>query len=242
MKIRSNIILMSIALLTILQFSCNKETELTPPNNNHQETPTFYYLDGVAISEAKFLANYQDYRNVSELTTDSGTNQQVLIQHSFTNLEKYVQWGEDNGHDLASGLKKEQEIRAFAEANGVIEHYEQTGELTLEFQDFLATYEKENSSEGAAQERTITHLSDFCSYQPYIVMATIMPVMPGGWNNRVSRAASTGVFSLLTVYNRSFFRNPITTVVLGLSYHQCWEGPGTVNMLLNNRMSSAIAT
>lgn len=226
---------MALALLSILNISCSEEIAVPLPEIS-ETIVNIYYLDGEAIAEEVVLDNYDNTHNVIEVKKAPITNQTIATYNSFSTVEKYIDWGERHGYDFKLRMETANHLQKYAEDHNVISQYEETQHLSQDYIDYEINYLKSKGLWKDSNERTFGQLYDFCVPSPVFPFATTVAVMPAGWNNRVSRISTIAVVSIMNIYDRSFYRKGITSVVLFAGVNYCLsEAP-----ILNNKMSSVI--
>jgi hypothetical protein len=232
--------------------SCQKDTsdEVIPPASEPQvaassvpDAPTFsqvfYLLDGQEVTadviepgSGKYLLGI----TAEKIDEDSG----ILTFHGFTSREKYVAWGEENGFPVALSLEMGDHLRTYAEANGVIEHYEKTGEVLPAYLDYEQQYyAMMTGTADMVNERSGTAMlhKNWWGGSPSAPLAGTLPVMWPGWNNEVSAYFPLCLYCGLTVYDRTFYRKNLGTI-----WEWGYELVPFINDLskYNDKMSSTI--
>lgn len=103
-------------------------------------------------------------------------------------------------------MNKIESARKYAEDNGIITHYEQTGEVKKEYLDYLASLDKPNRGVGILHD----NLNGSGTWVP--LTGTGQPTY-GSFNDRAESASGIGLAN--TIYDRTFWRTPARWLTLG---------------------------
>lgn len=232
--------LLSLAFI-LLAYSCSQKIDKVQIDD---ELSVSYFLDGNQIDESTYLKIYETHHNIWIIDELDDNSNPIYENQCFTSDEKYIAWGESQNLNIKDRLAAVDYLRQQAIDLGWVDKYKSLEEVPQEILDDQMSYlEEKNLISSEPQVRTVNQLRDFCYFHsPSIYMVNMLPVMPVGWNNRVTAVMPSG-WGFMTVYDRSFFRNPFSSIFLGVAVESCWMNgvyPHPLD-ILNNRMSSVIA-
>jgi len=217
-------------------------------HRNMQEQPitvSGYYIDDVSVSEEDFENLSSDvffieiHKSSGDLKSSSIDGEELVEKRAYTSKDKYIAFGEENGLSFDKQLVFEEIMSDFAEKSGAISEYEEIGELPqwyLEREQFVydSIFNSSSNLKSAQISLFITLFKNYYGGGGSVIMPTHLPVMYPGWNNKVSCVEFVGIGGSLVIYDKSFFRKRVSTIVnWGMTRINLPSG-------VNDRMSSGL--
>lgn len=199
MKLRfiSPILLVSALFFTACEKQMDVYTTVQLGNTNETSTSVmkFIYHDQEVAQSDINMENPELVMFVEENNT----------VHVFDNDNDFTNWINTTSYanDVAKLENEKQEILDFANANGVIEEYNRTGELKQEYVDFIASRHTTSNN----KTNVLAALYDLAGAAPNSDYKTIIMGWPygtiGSMNNRAS--SISGLTAVTICYDNTWF-------------------------------------
>jgi hypothetical protein len=186
----------SIVLISSIFYGCKKEGDISNKTTESKSSLKFIYRNQI-ISCADFNSDNPD------LVLFVVENNTVYV---FDNNTSFFNWVNTTtyANDVSKLESQRQEILAFAEANGVIEEYNKTGELKAEYLTYLEKYNQASSSNKSNLLTALYDKAGAPSNSSYYVIITPWPY--GTIGNMDNKASSiTGVTVVTVCYDKTWF-------------------------------------
>ncbi len=234
------IVLFAIGFL----FSCEKETNDVQKNNQTNTQTSNYFIDDVSVSSEEYDDQSSDLLQVfiikptNNLKSSSPDNTEIE-NRAYSSQEKYIAYGKEIGVDFEKQLAFESIMREYALKTNVEEIYEKTGTIPnwytareqFVYDSLFGNLLQLKSMQASIAVILFENINSSGENVPMPIPGTYT-VMPPGWDNRVSSIEFLGAAGTLTVYDKTFYRNKLGTVV-GFGIY-----PINLSYLMNNKMSS----
>lgn len=235
--------------LLILLFSCQKDEDIVSNTDDINSTEiSAYYIDDVEVSSEDFTNITSDmflvevHKPSNGLKSSKGSNSEQIEKRAYSSEEKYIEFGNEHGYEFDKQIVFEKIMSNYAENSGAIIEYENTGIKPvwyLEREQFVYDSLFSNTSQLKSTASLVVTLFEHHFVQgsgagASIVMGGTYPVMPPGWNNRVSCVEFIGIGGGVHIYDRTFYRNKVETVVNWGMTHINFPSS------LNDKMSSGV--
>ncbi len=218
-------------LMAGIIISCQKDNSIDNKNTNTTEVASQrasedrfkYYHNGIEITDTEFTAVRENTHNIINIEgVVENPEIRIFNVHAFDTKEQYITFGNTLGLRLDKGIEAAEHLHQYALDNGVIAHYEATGEILPSYITYEQVYMR-NLLAGLGNKsssRAVSLLYKSCSSSglpiPFGVGNAAMPFMPWGWNNEVSLITSLNLIGgYMNLYDRTFFRTHLTTLASG---------------------------
>lgn len=248
MKKDSFILAFLLSILIIV--SCQKEdtSELAVIKQNNTAVST-HFIDDILVSEVEFYNNVSEmflvevHKPNSNFKSSSNEDEEAIEQRAYTSEEKYIEFGKEFGYEFDKQLILEKLMSDYALNSGAIAEFEKTGELPEWYlARELFVYDSlfsENSNLKSAQVSLFVtlfenHFVSGVGAGSSVIMTKTLPFMFPGWNNRVSCIEFVGIGGSIVIYDKTFYRDRISTILnWGMTHINLSTG-------VNDKMSSGI--
>lgn len=215
----------------------------------------------VVVNKTNELAHFVDDVSVSEEVYENESENMFLVEvykpstnlksacdgaevelRAYSNEQKYIEFGNEYGYNFDKQLLFEQIMSKYALMSGAIEEFEDSGEMpNWYFQREKTVYDSlftNTSNEKSGFNLFVTLYEDHfvagAGAGSCVVLINNLPFMYPGWNNRVSCIEFVGLGGALAIYDKSFYRKRLKTVVnLGMTHINLGNG-------VNDKMSSGL--
>ncbi len=228
-------IIIAILIGTIF-IGCEKENELISSENEAEENTVveksaeiniiqyIYNIDNKQVSETVFNQQQDDLLTLLSGKHDKELKKDIITIDAFTTEEKYIAFGEKNNIKLKEQIQFENHMREYVEENGIEEIYEKTGKVPQSYLDYEKQYhEKVFGKMPENKALAVAFHKDFWGQGSTALMFNTCPFMWPGWNNETSSLLNVGVYGVLTLYDRTFYRSRLTTIWnWGMSFINLW--------------------
>lgn len=236
------IVLFAIGFL----FSCEKESNDVQNNELTNTQASNYFIDDVPVSLEEYDDQSSDLLQVfvikptNNLKSSSPDNTEIE-NRAYSSQENYIAYGKEIGVDFEKQLVFETIMREYSQITNVEEIYEKTGEVPTWYTareqfvyDSLYGVSGLKSMQASLTVFLFENINSSGSKIPMPIPGTFT-VMPPNWDNRVSSIEFLGAAGTLTVYNKTFYRDKLGTVV-GFGIY-----PINLTSLMDNKMSSCVS-
>ncbi len=100
-------------------------------------------------------------------------------------------------------------MRKYVELNGIVEIYEKTGNVPQSYLDYEKKYHEKIFGK-TTQNKTwfVTCYTELWGCGNSAIMFNTCPFMWPGWNNKLSSMYNVGIYGVVTLYDRTFYRKP----------------------------------
>jgi len=237
MKIR-NLYLILLMISAMVFAGCEKsemQTEELKSNNDFTTTENesfanksitaenvklFFTIDNIKVKKEIFELNREKLYILISGEYDSLNNSETVTYDGFTTETGYIEFGKSHNLKLKEQVLFEKHMYEFAEKEGIIAIYEKTGNIP----DFYYEYEKSvyDSIFGKKPENkalAVAFHKEFNGQGGTALMFNTCPFMWPGWDNKTSSLLNVGVYGVVTLYDKTFYRKKIGTVwQWGMSY------------------------
>lgn len=231
--------LMSSALF----MSCKKDVQENISAVNETGNNKTFFIDQKPVTEEEFTFQTEGMLILEEhkpAVNQAVENDEMIENRAFSSEERYIAYGKEIGLNFEQQLQAEKLLSEYAVKSGAIEAYEKTGEVSEKFKAFEAKVIADLGLNDASRANIFITLFDKAYVPgnptgPKVIMATTqLPVMYPWWDNRVSCVEFVGLGGAITIFDRTFYRRKLKTVVN-------W-GMTRINLPwnVNNKMSSAL--
>ncbi len=177
------------------------------------------------VDNVKTQINLEDYpeniRIVERQKIDYERKTIITERFGFTTKEGYINFGRENNYPLEEELEFEKLMRKYIQANSVEEYYAKNGKLPEGYEEYEANlYAKIFPTPKPIPSYTIG--MNFAKEangkgERWIALSKTWPVMLPGWNNVISSYQPIGIVTLVSFYDKSFYRKHLfTRVQIGL--------------------------
>lgn len=250
------------ALIAILFVaSCQKKESITTNNSFIEKADTFiyngdtvivdsvtityvYFLDGSQVSSGTFSLDDPDYIFAGEGVDDKDNNPATakMKVHAFTTEQEYFDYGASKGVDLELYATIANHLREYANDNGYVEEYEETGEVSQDYLDYQSNYIDSmlaKSAKNAPSTKSLISMlhKNWVGGSSWPILIGAHPTMPLTYNNNVSAFTPLFIGGVTVIYDNWFFYNHLWTY-FGWSFTKItFSGPLDA---LDNRASSWI--
>jgi len=201
----------------------------------------YYYLDNKEMSIKSFKPDEKINSFIcisGERKSEKDSNFTKIFIHEFSTEVGYIEYGKKNGLKLKELLLFENDMNTYINENKIEEIFEETKTIP---EKYLAYEESRYNYYFGTDTKffpgTTLH-KNYWGGSPAFHMTSSMPVM-FGWNNTVSATFPTYPYGAHTIYNRSWFRSRMATLLgFGWVFYR-FVGPLSY---LNDKMSSGVTT
>jgi hypothetical protein len=230
MKMQNLFIVLITASMIIV--GCKKKTQDFTGDQTESPVSYVFRYDNAEVAEGYFDLLDSELNILITAAPEEDSEAGIITIHAFTNERKYIEYGRSENIPVELMLSFDRQMSEYAETSGAIEYYEQTGELPEEYVEF----EERAFPNIERVPNPLVIYKDFWGGSSR-VFATTLPVMPTGWNNKVSRYFDLDVYGGLAIYDKSFYRSRMATL-----WNWGWQTIRFSGPLagLNDRMSSCI--
>lgn len=243
---KNRILIVMAIVWAVFLFSCQREDNSISKVMDHDKNViSTYFIDDVPVSKDKFEYLSANMLLVEFNKKDSGgANGEIVERRAYSTEEKYIAFGEQYGLAFEKQLVFEKMMSNYAETSGAVEEFEKTGKVPewyLKREEFVYDSLFLNKvKQNAAKLNLFTVLYENFFIQGSgavgnsVIMARTLAFMYPGWNDDVSCVDFVGVAGFLVIYDKTFYRKKLGTVV-NWGLHHINLSPG-----LNDKMSSGI--
>ena len=221
---KKNIILNLIIFTTVTFIACKKHEviKIIEVEQNKAESVNCY-IDNLPVSKADFEIKTKGMYLVELHKPTSNLELAEVEKRAYTSEAKYVVFGKKFGLDLDKQLIFERIMSNYSVKSQAITEFEKSGKLPTSYQErekfvYDSLFNKNSKILIGKVQSGLTTLHDY-PYDPNfsgggtVIMAGTLPFMFPGWNDRVSSIEILGIGSAVTVYDRTFYRSRLSTVV-----------------------------
>jgi hypothetical protein len=216
----------------------------TSSNNLAQSSSELWLLDGENVDAKSFGV---DDDNLLVAITDTILDGQLtLCINGFSSRSGFESFGDSKGLEFSKNLEIADHLSQYAAANGVIDIYEDKGEVPQFYSDYEAQYlasmgRNLNGFQSPESVISFTAMYDEClsgSIYP-LGFLRLNPVLPG-WSNKISQVQFVPqiVRAGFTMFDRTFYRRHLVT--LGFRWGWTKYCLPVESVLLDNRAESII--
>ncbi len=194
------------------------------------------------MSQGTFSLDNPNYIFLGEGVDDKDNNPATAKMkiHAFTTEQEYFDYGASKGVDLELNTVITNHLSEYANDNGYIEEYEQTGEVSQDYLDYQSNYIDsiltKSAKNGPSTKSLITMLhKDWVGGSSWPILIGAHAFMPLTYNNNVSAFTPLLIGGVTSIYDRTFLRDRLWTY-FGWSFTRItFSGPLAP---LDNRASS----
>jgi hypothetical protein len=222
---RKLIITATMLALGVLFYACNKKDSKAPQNPSEQPvtsnnqtnetmkeavTPEFYYINGVEVPLSQFNKN-RELLTGQEMVTVVQSN--AILNHFFTDMSKLQTWANTipNGNKLVEHLTRFDNLSAKAQRDGEIQYFEQNGQLSPQFNDYLlnGNFNYQYTPNGRSSLTLGQFMKGYSSFGPSLPVFTF-PHVGSSFDNQISYHQAIGI-GWVSIFDRSFWRSRLKT-------------------------------
>jgi|GEM_PF-3752226 len=172
-----------------------------------------YFLDGQQVDP---IDNIEDKFPVASLVKNPSDHSALITVRTFSNEEKYLQYGDQNGLKFRESKAFEAAIQKYAVENGLIQ-LEASG---MDLPDSYYAFENQQYETyfGAVNPGWLQVYDDIVPYgsNKYIMspfMPSLSPPWPfSGWNNKIGCYKRLHIYTVEHLYDKTFFRNRLVSL------------------------------
>lgn len=209
-----------LCFLISMFLSCKKtvhydkgKNEIFNTKNEHDTIKYKFFLNDLEISRLDFDIFSGQYKNIAYGYIDSLSNEKNIYLYVYTSDEMYVNRGKIYGVNLQNLNQFEEKVHEYIENNpnvlSLYDENEQLDEKFERFQDSIALLYFGHRPKAPS----VIHDKVTGGSPAWTMLLTINPVMPIGWNDRVSSINNLNIFSFMHLYDKTFFRNRMISFI-----------------------------
>ena len=224
--------------LTDTENGIAKKEIVTADKSLQTSDNTIYYLDNKEVN--KQIANFYTIANSYIIQTGilNKTNKEIInLVYIYTTKKGYIEYGIKHNLKLKEELQFAEHMSKYAETSGAISEYEKTGKISENYFKYEKKYYKKifGKSYSAKSAFVLYDNRNQASGQHIIVPFFWMLPTLGKMNDKTSSVDMWGMGGVVTLYNKTFFRGYLTSMVM---YPPLWWRKVPVSS--DNRASSVV--
>lgn len=172
-----------------------------------------YYLDNQRQFDPNYDLNNDDYMNIIEGLADSLEGEKTIRIYTFTNKNAHNNFLLNRDINVTNLELFEDQIHSYLDSNPSVETSCEDGGCGdyLSFQDSLSNIYLGDSL--VLKAPTVIHDNATGGSPAWVMYSSISPFMAPGWNNRTSGINNLNFFTIMFLYDRTFYRNRMATFI-----------------------------